>query len=317
MPVKRERMKRGRCPCECQIALECWGRGLSSLHRSTPHFLPSSFCLSLFFLFSLCLTHTFFHFLILFQSPLAHCSPSLSFFFFFSLSFSVISLQCTCSPSWLPFSLIILSSVYPFSLLAPPLFILSLSLFLYICPVSILTPTSLFLPCTRSPSWFPFFFSLFLLSLFLSLFLFLPCTCSPFWLYLSSFFLQLTHSPSWLPPPLFSICLSFFIYNQSPSWLPCLFFLPRAHSPSWLPRVPSVSRSPSLTHSSECDRQVLVTVEASSRARLLFGSAVPDLQPACPTFKWAVSLLLSLSLSVPLDSRIPHQNTHARLLLFA
>lgn len=51
------------------------------------------------------------------------------------------------------------------------------------------------------------------------------------------------------------------------------------------PRASSVSRPPSLTHSSECDRQVLVTVEASSRARLLFGSAVPDLQPACPTFK--------------------------------
>ncbi len=92
-------MKRGRCPCECQITLDCWGRGLSSLHRSTPHFLLSSFCLSLFFLFSLCLTHPFFHFLIFFQPPLAHCSPL--FFVSFSLSFSVISLQCTCSPSYL------------------------------------------------------------------------------------------------------------------------------------------------------------------------------------------------------------------------
>lgn len=221
MPVKRERMKRGRCPCECQIALECWGRGLSSLHRSTPHFLPSSFCLSLFFLFSLCLTHTFFHFLILFQSPLAHCSPSLSFFFlpiffchlpsvylfsilaplfshhsFFSLPilpigspslysqfvslslympslhsdsnvslssmypfsilvslffFSLSSVSLPQSVSFssmyllsiLTLSLIFLSSVDPFSILAPPPFILNLSIFLYIQPVSILTPLSL------------------------------------------------------------------------------------------------------------------------------------------------------------------------------
>ncbi len=200
-----------------------------------------------------------------------------------------------------PPSLIILSSVYPFSLLARPLFILSLSLFLYMRPVSILTPMSLFLPCTCSPYWL----------LHLSSF-FLQYTHSPSWLPFSLFFffnlyhcrpcISCIHVPSASlpssiclsffsilllrlapPPPLFSICLSFFIYNQSPSWLPCLF-LPRARSPSWLPRVPSVSRSPSLTHSSECDRQVLVTVEASSRARLLFGSAVPDLQPACPTF---------------------------------
>lgn len=152
---ERERVKRGSCPCECQITLDCWGRGLSSLHRSTPHFLLSSFCLSLFPFFLCASLILFFHFLIFFQPPLAHCSPLfLSLFFPFSLSFSVISLQCTCSPSYLSSS---------------------------VC------------------------------------FFFYPCTCSPFWLlHLSSFFLQLTRSPSWLALSLFSVCLYFFIYAQSP-----------------------------------------------------------------------------------------------------
>lgn len=109
---------------------------------------PPSACIS----FSL----SVFHFLILFQLPLAHCSTCfLSLFFFLLPILSVISLQCTCYPSCLPFSLspclsssvgfffihvpvlhssssIFLSSVYPFSILAPPLFILSLSLSIFL-----------------------------------------------------------------------------------------------------------------------------------------------------------------------------------------
>ncbi len=182
-------MKRDCCPCECQIALEGWGRGLYSLHRSTPHFLPSSFCLylSLFPFFSVPQS-SFFHFLILFQPPLAHCAPC-----FLSLFF----------PS--PHSFCHLPSVYLFSILAPPSLIFLSSVYFF----SILPP----------------------------------------------------------PPFLFSICLFLFIYNQSPSCLPCLsFFNVAVLHPGSLVSLPPIFLV--LTHSSECDRQVLVTVEASNRTRL-------------------------------------------------
>lgn len=199
---------------------------------STAGFLPSSFCLSLtLFPFFICASLILFSLFDPLSIPSGPLLTSLSF------SFSVISLQCTCSPSGLPFSL---SSC------------LSSSVCFFFFHVLVLHPG------------FPFL-SRFLLSLFLSRFLFLPCTRSPFWLHLSSFYLQYTHSIFWLPISLFfsicttfvhvsllypgALCLSsffslsrsqytrspcwptplfilnlslFFIYTQSPFWLSCL-----------------------------------------------------------------------------------------------
>lgn len=289
-------MNRGRCPCECQIALECRGRGLQSppQHATFPPvlLLPISLSFPFFLCASLILFFTFWS---SFQPPLAHCSPHsvliaffLFFFFFLSSPLSVPVLH--------PFSISSLSLFRLFS---------SVCFFFFHVPVLHLS----------------FFSSLFFLNFFL--YHYLLCICSVFRCPLSFFllrlffslslFFQYTHSPSWLTPHfILNLSLSLYTLVLHPhSPVSCLSFF---HVPVLLPGS-LVSLLSLVWLILLSDRQVLVTVETSSSARMFFGSAVPDLQPACPTFKWAVSL--QHALSVPLDSRIAHLSIHARLLWFA
>lgn len=255
--------------------------------------------------------------------PVLH-SGSPSLFICLSLVFSrSLILPCTRSPSRPPASLLSslsLSSLspsqsvshsfmYSFSIQAPCLYLFicfsffpRLSVFVLLYPLICHPPPSLisflfFFPCICSLSMLSHVFPSSSVCLYLSLLY--PDT--PF---LSSFIFSFS-SPDPLPQSVFPLYMHLFsilppfipqsvslssmypsLYTRPPSlFLSLSLFFPCTRSPSCLLHVPSVSRSPSLTHSSECDRQVLVTVEASSRARLLFGSAVPDLQPACPTFK--------------------------------